>query len=157
MASIQRSLRAPEDLDREITREVRFRGERDWSRGAISLMEEAVRASRVPGIVFVQRRDGRRPYCWGANTNGRLGTGDGQSGEAPRAVAGDLTFALLSIGVNHACGSCPVVRRTAGARRVTGISAPARPVNCRTCGRRLRSRGDSPSRRSAPQRITPAR
>jgi uncharacterized protein (DUF433 family) len=61
MASIQRSLRVPEDLDREITREARFRGERDWSRSAISLMEEAVRASRVPGIVFVQRRDGRRP------------------------------------------------------------------------------------------------
>jgi len=61
MASKQHSLRIPEPLDREITREIRFRGEQDWSKGAISLLEEAVRASRVPGIVFLQRRDGRRP------------------------------------------------------------------------------------------------
>lgn len=61
MASSQHSLRIPEQLDREISREIQFRGERDWSKGAISLLEEAVRASRVPGIVFVQRHDGRRP------------------------------------------------------------------------------------------------
>lgn len=61
MSSNQHSLRVPEELDREIRREIEFRGERDWSKGALSLMEEAVRASRVPGIVFVQRRDGRRP------------------------------------------------------------------------------------------------
>jgi len=61
MPSAQHSLRIPEDLDREIRREMEFRGERDWSKSAISLMEEAVRASRVPGVVFVQRRDGRRP------------------------------------------------------------------------------------------------
>lgn len=60
MPSKQHSLRVPEELDREIRREIEFRGERDWSKGAISLMEEAVRASRVPGVVFVQRRDGRR-------------------------------------------------------------------------------------------------
>jgi uncharacterized protein (DUF433 family) len=61
MASIQHSLRIPEQLDRQISREIEFRGERDWSKGVISLLEEAVRASRVPGVVFVQRRDGRRP------------------------------------------------------------------------------------------------
>jgi uncharacterized protein (DUF433 family) len=60
MASIQHSLRIPEQLDRQISREIEFRGERDWSKGAISLLEEAVRASRVPGVVFVQRRGGRR-------------------------------------------------------------------------------------------------
>jgi uncharacterized protein (DUF433 family) len=60
MASVQHSIRVPEQLDREISRENQHRGERDWSKGAISLMEEAVRAARVPGIVFVQRRDGRR-------------------------------------------------------------------------------------------------
>lgn len=60
MPSVQHSLRVPEQLDREISREIRFRGERDWSKGAISLMEEAIRASRVPGVVFIQRRDGRR-------------------------------------------------------------------------------------------------
>jgi len=61
MRSIQHSLRVPEELDREIAREIEFRGEQDWSKGAISLLEEAVRAARVPGILFVQRRDGRRP------------------------------------------------------------------------------------------------
>lgn len=61
MASRQHSLRVPDELDREIRREIEFRGEPDWSKGAISLIEEAVRASRVPGVVFVQRRDGRRP------------------------------------------------------------------------------------------------
>jgi uncharacterized protein (DUF433 family) len=61
MASVQHSLRVPERLDREISREIEFRGEPDWSKGAIALMEEAVRASRIPGIVFVQRHDGRRP------------------------------------------------------------------------------------------------
>lgn len=61
MASIQHSLRVPESLDREISREIEVRGERDWSKGAISLMEEAVRASRIPGVIFVQRRNGRRP------------------------------------------------------------------------------------------------
>lgn len=60
MASVQHSIRVPERLDEDISREIRHRGERDWSKGAISLMEEAVRASRVPGIVFVQRREGRR-------------------------------------------------------------------------------------------------
>jgi uncharacterized protein (DUF433 family) len=61
MASVQHSLRVPEELEREIAREIRLRGEPEWSKGAISLLEEAVRTSRVPGIVFVQRRDGRRP------------------------------------------------------------------------------------------------
>lgn len=60
MASVQHSIRVPESLDRDISREIRHRGERDWSKGAISLLDEAVRSARVPGIVFVQRRDGRR-------------------------------------------------------------------------------------------------
>lgn len=60
MASVPRSIRVPERLDQEINREIRQRGERDWSKGVLSLMEEGVRAARVPGIVFVQRRDGRR-------------------------------------------------------------------------------------------------
>ena len=60
MASVQRSIRIPGRLDNEISREIQQRGERDWTKGALSLLEEAVRASRVPGIVFVQARDGRR-------------------------------------------------------------------------------------------------
>lgn len=61
MASKQHSLRVPDQLDEEIRREIEFRGEGNWSKGAISLLEEALRSSRVPGVVFVQRRDGRRP------------------------------------------------------------------------------------------------
>lgn len=61
MASKQHSLRVPDQLDEEIRREIEFRGEGNWSKGAISLLEEALRATRVPGVVFVQRRDGRRP------------------------------------------------------------------------------------------------
>jgi hypothetical protein len=38
----------PERLDEEISREIRYRGEADWSKGAISLLDEAVRAARVP-------------------------------------------------------------------------------------------------------------
>lgn len=60
MPSIQHSIRIPEWLDRAISREIRQRGERDWSKGAISLLEDAVRSARIPGIVFVPRGDGRR-------------------------------------------------------------------------------------------------
>lgn len=60
MASNSHSLRVPVTLDEAMTREMERRGERDWSKAAIALLEEAVRAARVPGIVFVQRRDGRR-------------------------------------------------------------------------------------------------
>jgi hypothetical protein len=38
MPSVQRSIRVPEDLNREIRREMEFRGEQDWSKGAISLL-----------------------------------------------------------------------------------------------------------------------
>lgn len=60
MASVQHSIRVPERLDREVSREIQHRGERDWSKGAISLIDEALRAARVPGVIFVQRREGRR-------------------------------------------------------------------------------------------------
>src|SRR5438034_10512463 len=35
-------------------------------------------------------------YCWGDNTAGELGTGDGRSHMKPAAVSGHLTFASLS-------------------------------------------------------------
>jgi hypothetical protein len=38
MPSVQRSIRVPADLNREIRREMEFRGEQDWSKGAISLL-----------------------------------------------------------------------------------------------------------------------
>jgi uncharacterized protein (DUF433 family) len=62
MPSSPRSLRVPEAMEEEIAREGQFRGEQEWSKLVLSLVEEALRSSRVPGITWVQRRDGtRRP------------------------------------------------------------------------------------------------
>ena len=60
MATLPHSLRVPKNLDDEIRREIRRRGARGWTDAALALLEEAVRVSRVPGIVFVEGRGGRR-------------------------------------------------------------------------------------------------
>ncbi len=60
MPAVPHSLRIPEELDREISRELERRGEKEWTAGAIELLDEAVRLSRAPGIVFVEGRRGRR-------------------------------------------------------------------------------------------------
>lgn len=60
MPSVQRSILIPEQLDCEISREIHHRGDGEWSTGVITLLEEAVRAARIPGIIFVQSREGRR-------------------------------------------------------------------------------------------------
>jgi len=60
MAAVAHSLRVPESLDREINREISRRGAREWSSGVLSLLDEAVRMNRAPGIVFVEGRGGRR-------------------------------------------------------------------------------------------------
>ena len=58
--SVHRSILIPARLDREISRAIQHRGAGEWSTGVITLLEEAVRASRIPGIIFVQSREGRR-------------------------------------------------------------------------------------------------
>ena len=60
MPSVAHSLRVPEPLESEINREIARRGAREWSTGVLSLLEEAVRMNRAPGIVFVEGRGGRR-------------------------------------------------------------------------------------------------
>jgi len=60
MPAIAHSLRVPETLEREIAREIARRGSRDWSSGVLSLLDEAVRVSRAPGIVFVDSNRERR-------------------------------------------------------------------------------------------------
>ena len=60
MAAVSHSIRVPEALEREIRREIARRGVREWSTGVLSLLDEAIRMSRAPGIVFVNARDGRR-------------------------------------------------------------------------------------------------
>jgi uncharacterized protein (DUF433 family) len=54
------SLRVPEALDAEIERELARRGQREWSAGVLQLLDEALRMTRAPGIVFVDARGGRR-------------------------------------------------------------------------------------------------
>src|SRR5215213_6512979 len=60
MPAIAHSLRVPEPLENEIKRELSRRGVREWSAGVLQLIDEAVRVSRAPGIVFVDAWDGRR-------------------------------------------------------------------------------------------------
>lgn len=43
-------------------------------------------------------------YCWGANTNGQLGVGDYGIRTAPTKMVGELRFATISVGRDHACG-----------------------------------------------------
>ncbi len=43
-------------------------------------------------------------YCWGANSEGILGTGDTVWSAVPRAVAGGLRFVALGLGTYHSCG-----------------------------------------------------
>jgi len=60
MPAVAHSIRVPEPLENEIKRELARRGVREWSTGVLTLIEEAIRMSRAPGIVFVDARDGRR-------------------------------------------------------------------------------------------------
>jgi uncharacterized protein (DUF433 family) len=59
MPTRARGLRLPEDLQKEIEREMRLRGT-TFSEVASSLLREAVRMRRVPGIVFMDGPVGRR-------------------------------------------------------------------------------------------------
>jgi uncharacterized protein (DUF433 family) len=60
MPAVAHSIRVPEALEIEIKRELARRGVREWSAGVLTLVEEAIRMSRAPGIVFVDARNGRR-------------------------------------------------------------------------------------------------
>src|SRR5262249_40044195 len=46
-----------------------------------------------------------RLYCWGANSNGRLGTGDNEPAISPSEVSGNSTnWSAVGSGDNHTCG-----------------------------------------------------
>ena len=66
MASNPKTIRIPLALEQELAREFVRRGVKEWSAGVVDLLSEAVRMRRVPGIVFVDSRTGRRPVIAGA-------------------------------------------------------------------------------------------
>lgn len=65
MATTMKSLRLPEALRRDIEREVRRRGLKEWSAGAVELLTEAIQMRRAPGIAFVDAPGGRRAVIAG--------------------------------------------------------------------------------------------
>jgi uncharacterized protein (DUF433 family) len=61
-----RTIRIPPPLEQELAREFVRRGVKEWTAGIVDLLGEAVRMRRVPGIVFVDSRAGRRPVIAGS-------------------------------------------------------------------------------------------
>lgn len=62
---VPKSVRLPSRLEHELEREFARRGVKEWSAGVVDLLSEAVRMRRVPGVVFVDSRIGRRPMVAG--------------------------------------------------------------------------------------------
>ncbi len=48
-----------------------------------------------------------KAYCWGANTEGELGTGDRDGRLTPTAVVGGHEFVQVDLGTRHTCGLTP--------------------------------------------------
>jgi hypothetical protein len=97
MLARARGLRLPEELQDEIEREMRLRGA-TFSEVATSLLREAVRMRRVPGIVFMDGPVGRRASIAGTGLDvweviatfksveedRRRPTGGSRNGSSPR-------------------------------------------------------------------------
>jgi uncharacterized protein (DUF433 family) len=60
VATRSRGIRLPEQLDSELESERRFRGGTSFSQLATSLLTEAIRMRRIPGVIFVDGLDSRR-------------------------------------------------------------------------------------------------
>lgn len=60
MAARTKNVDLPEDLARDLEEEGRLRGGSSFSELAVSLLREAVRMRRIPGVFFVDGLDGRR-------------------------------------------------------------------------------------------------
>ena len=64
MGTKARGLRLPEDLERQIEREGKERGQ-SWTGAALDILSEGVRMRRAPGIVFADGPVGRRAVVAG--------------------------------------------------------------------------------------------
>ncbi len=64
MAARARGIRLPEEVEEEVEREMRLRGG-TFTEVAVSLLREAVRMRRAPGIVFMDGAAGRRAVIAG--------------------------------------------------------------------------------------------
>ena len=64
--STARGIRVPAPLQEAIEREMERRDVSEWSTMVVELLEEAVRARRAPGVVFVDGATGRRPVVAGS-------------------------------------------------------------------------------------------
>jgi len=60
MSAATHTIHVPETLQEEIKRELEQRGIREWPTGVLALLDEAIRMSRVPGIVFQTAWEGER-------------------------------------------------------------------------------------------------
>ena len=85
-------------LDTARTRTVNGRQTRTGSRaGAIALDGHGAVGEKLSST-------GGEALCWGRNDLGQLGDGSVTDGPVPTPVAGGLTFAWISAGVQHTCG-----------------------------------------------------
>jgi uncharacterized protein (DUF433 family) len=64
MTTKARGLRLPDDLERQIEREGKERGQ-SWTSAALDLLSEGVRMRRAPGILFADGPTGRRAMVAG--------------------------------------------------------------------------------------------
>jgi uncharacterized protein (DUF433 family) len=105
MPAVAHSIRVPEALEREINYEIGRRGAREWTTGVLSLLDEAVRVSRAPGIVFINAHDGRRAAVAFSGLEVweiiRFWKARGQSWEDFRAGFEDLTEAQLRAALTY--------------------------------------------------------
>ena len=74
------------------------------------------------GVTFPDNK----AYCWGENTDGRLGDGTLTNRSKPAAVAGGLLFRQITAGYRHTCGVATDNRAYCWGLNDSGHSATAR-------------------------------
>jgi alpha-tubulin suppressor-like RCC1 family protein len=73
--------------------------------GGIAFAALSVGGEHACGVAFTGLTFTGAAYCWGSNVNGQLGDGTTTNRSTPAAVTGGLSFAMVSAGGQHSCGS----------------------------------------------------